>query len=163
MQIDVSQLVQNDSNNSDRPENIFTRRSDCPNNWDSYDEQMVPVCEQVAKSIYYGDKNDGKIGFVSIKKVCQELDIPFSRLGQMPRCQMVLNKYMETYEEYWARKIIWAYTYLKEERPGKDIFWSDVRKLSGVKKTNFDRVIPPLKKYGEVANIIIDIVKGDKK
>lgn len=163
LQIDVSQLVQNDSNNSDRPENIFTRRSDCPNNWDSYDEQMVPVCEQVAKSIYYGHQNDGKIGFVSIKKVCQELDIPFSRLGQMPRCQMVLSKYMETYEEYWARKIIWAYTYLKEERPGKDIFWSDVRKLSGVKKTNFDRVIPPLKKYGEVANIIIDIVKGDKK
>ena len=81
----------------------------------------------------------------------------------MPRCQMVLSKYMETYEEYWARKIIWAYTYLKEERPGKDIFWSDVRKLSGVKKTNFYRVIPPLKKYGEVANIIIDIVKGDKK
>ena len=76
----------------------------------------------------------------------------------MPKCKAIFETYTESYPESWARKIIWAYQKLKEE--GEPFYWSDIRKLSGVKKKNFQTIIPYLMKHtdAEMANQIIVLI-----
>ena len=59
-----------------------------------------------------------------------------------------MERYAESYPETWARKIIWAYKKLEEE--GKPFYWTDIRKIAGVKKKNFESVIPYLIKHTDV-------------
>lgn len=70
----------------------------------------------------------------------------------MPRCKAVMEKYAESYPESWARKIVWAYQKLEEE--GKVFYWTDIRKIAGVKKKNLQLVIPYLRKYTDVEMVV---------
>ena len=66
-----------------------------------------------------------------------------------------MERYAESYPESWARKIVWAYRKLEEE--GKPFYWTDIRRISGVKKKNMQLVIPYLMRYahdGMVERII---------
>ena len=58
----------------------------------------------------------------------------------MPECRAVYEKYAESYEESWVRKIEWAYEKLRQERGERNICWSDLRKLSGVKKESLKKI-----------------------
>ena len=70
------------------------------------------------------------------------------RLENMPRCKAIFERYTESYLESWARKIIWAHKKLKES--GEVFYWSDIRKISGVKKKNVQSTIPYLMKHIDV-------------
>ena len=75
----------------------------------------------------------------------------------MPKCRAVLERYLESYPESWARKLVWAYEWLENNE--EDIFyWKHLRKLTGVKKEHFDEIIPYLKKYADV-NVVKKIIE----
>ena len=82
-----------------------------------------------------------------------------SMMAMNNETRAVYEKYKESYPESWARKVIWAYEKLMKEKNG-NIYWSDIRKISGVKKHNFETIVPYLKKYTDekTANIIISMV-----
>lgn len=61
------------------------------------------------------------------------------------------GKYTDSHPESWARKIIWAYQKLKEEE--KPFYRTDIRKISGVKKKNFQAVVPYLMKHTDVETV----------
>ena len=65
-------------------------------------------------------------------------------VGNMPKCRGVLEKYEESYEENWARRLAWAYGKLKVEKEGK-VYWSDLRRVSGVKRERAGKALPYLK------------------
>ncbi len=116
--------------------------------WKAYDEETAPVLEKIARDIYYGKASDtGRPERVSERIMHRELGLPEHRLENLPKCKAIMEKYQESYEENWARRLIWAYKKLKEERKGENFHWSDIRMISGVKKNNIGRVIPYLKKY----------------
>ncbi len=84
-----------------------------------------------------------KVSKPTIRKyLCQyrELGLPGHRLELLPKCRSAIERYSESYEENWARRLIWAYNALSCERGGTAFFWSDMRRISGVKKKNADRV-----------------------
>lgn len=61
--------------------------------------------------------------------------------------------------EKWACwDIIWAYQTLMDQ--GKSFYWSDIRRISGVKKKNFQSIIPYLVKHTDTdtANRIITMI-----
>ena len=102
--------------------------------WKAYDEDIFPILEQLAGDIYTGkNSSDGRPGRLSERLIYQQLNLSAHRLEKMPKCQVVLARYSESYEENWARRIIWVYHKLKTERLNEPIFWSDIRALSGVK------------------------------
>jgi len=78
----------------------------------------------------------------------------------MPMCRAVLERYAESYPESWARKLIWAYEKLKES--GEPFYWSDMRKLAGVKKDKCDEIAPFLHKFadGITADVILKLMKA---
>ena len=125
-------------------------KENTPEDWDSYDERMLPVMEQIAKEIYQGKMNSmGRPEKVTERLLCKHVGIPPHRLENMPRCREVLGRYGESYEENWARRLVWAYGRLKEERAEKPIYWCDLRKLTGVKKENLHRVLPYLERCSD--------------
>ena len=61
------------------------------------------------------------------------------------------------------RKIIWAYQKLKEEE--KPFYWTDIRKISGVKKKKFAAVVPYLMKHADDVTVskIMELVIVDNE
>ena len=130
--------------------------------WKAYDEEVFPILEQLAKAIYSGEAStDGRPARVSERLIYQKLNLSAHRLEKMPLCRAILKNYSESYEENWARRILWAYQKLKSERPSEPVFWSDIRNLSGVKKHNIEKVLPFLQKHTDKKTYaaIIEIIK----
>lgn len=115
------------------------------------------VLEKVVKGVYDGTANEnGRPERVSEKPVYREMNLLGHQLENMPRCKAIFEKYMESYPESWARKIIWAYRKLEEE--GKPFYWTDIRRISGVKKKNLLEAVPYLKEHANA-----DMVERIKK
>ena len=127
--------------------------------WEQLDTETAPVLERFVKGVYDGTANEnGRPERVSERLVYREMNLQGHQLENMPKCKTIFERYTESYPESWARKIIWAYQKLMEE--GDPFCWTDIRKLSGVKKKNFQTIIPYLMKYTEVdmANQIIMLI-----
>lgn len=125
-------------------------KENTPEDWDSYDERMLPVMEQIAKEIYQGKMNSmGRPEKVTERLLCKHVGIPPHRLENMPRCREVLGRYEESYEECWARRLVWAYGKVKEEKEGQHVYWSDLRGISGVKKERANKALPYLEKHAD--------------
>ncbi len=121
-------------------------RNTAPVDWELLDRQTAPVLEKFAKGVYDGTANEnGRPERVSEKLVYREMNLRGHQLENMPRCKAVFEKYTESYPESWARKIIWAYRKLEEE--GKPFYWTDVRRISGVKKKNLQDVVPYFREH----------------
>ncbi len=120
-----------------------------PMDWAAYDEETAPLLEEVARAIYDGTASEtGRPERVSEKIIYREMGFPGHRLENLPLCKAVFDKYTESYEENWARRVVWAYGKLKQE--GNLFYWSDIRSISGVKKSNLEKVIPYIKEYADL-------------
>ncbi len=133
-----------------------------PLDWNNYDNEIAPLLGQFASDVYNGASSDiGRPERVSKRLVYRELKLEGHRLDNMPKCREILERYSESYEENWARRIVWAYNKLKPERKEKPFYWSDIRTLSGVKKKNIEKVIPHVRKYADKStyDMILQILK----
>ena len=129
--------------------------------WGKFDKENVVRFETFCKGIYDGSANDnGRPERVSEKMVYKFLGVTYYGFKNMPRCMAVYKRYTESYEESWARKIVWAYNKLKQENT--EIYWTYLRKLSGVKKESYQKAIPFLEKYAneDEMKLIVATVKG---
>ena len=116
--------------------------------WKKFDIENVVRFEEFCKGVYDGASNDsGRPERVSEKMVYKFLGITSYGFKNMPKCMAVYERYAESYEESWARKIVWAYNKLKKENT--TVYWSYLRKLSGVKKESYQKSIPFLERYAD--------------
>ena len=119
----------------------------CPD-WEEFDDAAAPVLEKLAHDIYTGTaRPDGRPERVSERLIYRtfELDgerLHWYRLQNAPKCQAIMQKYYETYEDHWARRLVWAYHKLKKERGSVPFYWSDMRKISGVRMRNIEGIMP---------------------
>lgn len=132
-------------------------RNNAPVDWEILDRETAPVLEKFVRAVYDGTASgNGRPERVSEKLVYREMNLLGHQLENMPRCKAIFEKYTESYPESWARKIIWAYRKLEEE--GKPFCWTDIRKISGVKKKNLQKVVPYLMNHTDDA-IVESIMK----
>lgn len=146
-----------------KSQNARCPKENIPEDWDSYDEGMLPEMEKVAKNIYQGKMNGmGRPEKVTERLLCKHAGISPHRLENMPKCRGVLGRYEESYEECWARRLVWAYGKVKEEKEGQ-VYWSDIRVISGVKRERANKALPYLEKHTDkkTAEEIIDLLLGD--
>lgn len=135
-----------------------------PVDWELLDAENAPVLEKLAEGVYTGTANEsGRPERVSERLVYRELGLSGHQLDNMPRCRAIFERYTESYPESWARKIIWAYKKLKESEEA--FCWTDIRKISGVKRKNFQMIIPYLVKYADadIFNQIILLIETSFK
>lgn len=116
--------------------------------WKDFDNASIPWFEEFIRNTYLGKNNqNGKPGFISEKMVCKKLKVSPNGLKKMPMCYSVYSRYKESYEENWARRIIWAYKKLLQEKETNKIYSCDIRKLSGVKEINYVKTYKYWSKY----------------
>ena len=133
-----------------------------PVDWELLDRETAPMLEKFAKGVYDGNGNEnGRPERVSEKRVYREMGLLGHQLENMPRCKAIMERYAESYPESWAKKIVWAYQKLEEE--GKPFYWTDIRKIAGVKKKILKEVVPYLMKYAdaETVNQIIRLIMSN--
>lgn len=105
--------------------------------WKNYDLQMTKKIKIFTEKLYYGNNEVAqKPTKITEALVFNKLDIPYHRLENMPKCKKIIQEYTETYEEFWVRKIVWAYNIIIENKNFTDIHWTDIRKLTCIKKRN---------------------------
>ena len=56
-------------------------------------------------------------------------------LYSMKKCRKVIEKYEETQEDFWIRKILWAISLIKKE--GKALTWNHIHKKIHISASNF--------------------------
>ena len=116
--------------------------------WENYDSQMAKIVEIIAHDTYYGYTNkSNKPEKVMPKRICERACIQIHHVKHMPKCLAVLEKYQESYQELWARRLIWGYNILEKKKGEGNFYWIELQKLSGVVKTNFDQIKPYLINY----------------
>lgn len=121
-----------------------------PVDWEEFDAETAKTLEPLAQSIFDGTfRADGRPERVSERLIYRELELNGHRLENMPLCQKIMQRYAESYEEHWARRLVWTYHKLKKERGTAPFYWSDMREISGVRKRNIDRIIPLIKNYAD--------------
>lgn len=121
-----------------------------PVDWAEFDAETAKILEPLAQSIFDGTfRADGRPERVSERLIYRELELNGHRLENMPLCRKVMQRYAESYEEHWARRLVWTYHNLKKERGTAPFYWSDMREISGVRKRNIDRIIPLIKNYAD--------------
>ena len=131
-----------------------------PVDWVQLDADTAPILEKVVQGVYDGTANENRRPErVSEKLVYRKMGLLGHQLENLPKCRAIFEKYTEPYPESWARKIIWAYQKLKEV--GNPFYWSDIRRISGVKKKNFPLTIPYLQQHTdtETSNQIIALIE----
>lgn len=132
-------------------------RNKAPIDWKVLDIQLLPIIKKYCEKTYNGTSDD-RPKRISERMLYRDLGIPSHQLENLPKCNAVLKKYTEPYADNWARQLVWAYRKLKRENEEKSFYWSDIRKITSVKKKNIDRIIPLLPKYTN-QRIVDDIVR----
>ena len=139
-------------------------RDRTPVDWAEFDTETAKKLEPLVKSIYDGTfRADGRPERVSERLIYRVLDLQGHRLENMPVCKELIHNscYTETYPEHWARRLVWAYNKLKDERGDKPIYWVDLRRISGVKERNLSKVTPLIHKYADpkTTKIILQLIE----
>lgn len=131
-------------------QNARPPKREIPEDWEAYDEEMLPVLEEAARGIYNGNSNEnGRPGKVTERLLYKASGLPPHRLENMPRCREMLGQYKESYGETWARRLVWAYRKYMDENGREPAYWSDIREMSGVKKKNVGQAVPYLGKFAD--------------
>ena len=131
--------------------------------WSEYDNENVTRFEEFCNAVYNGhSSNNGRPERVSERMIYEFLNVTAYGFKNMPKCMKVYEKYAESYEQSWMRKIAWAYEKLKQEKGEQPIYWTDLRKLSGVKKKSLERVMCNLDECKE-KDMVAKLLNGLEK
>ncbi len=118
--------------------------------WREHDKATAPILEHLAQAVYSGAASrEGRPERLSERQVYRELGLLGHQLENMPLCRAIFDKYTESYPESWARKAVWAYHRLQEE--GQPFYWSDIRKLAGIKKKHIQEILPYIPSHADPA------------
>lgn len=127
--------------------------------WEKMDNVMLPKVEKLARETYV-DK-DGKPGKVCKTGITRKMGWPENRTNYLPKCRQAIERYAETYEEFWARKSVWGYKLLMEQKGPEKITLNSFFMLTMIKKANFVKCFPYLSKFtdAETAEAIRALVE----
>lgn len=124
------------------------RRGQRREDWDAMDAELFPTAKETVQKLYYG--NGGRPKRITKPTVEKTLGLPQRRLNYFPKCKAVVEEFEEDYEHYWARECVWAFQKLRQEASGETICWTDILKMTNLRRQNFEKCFPYLSLYADV-------------
>lgn len=111
--------------------------------WEKMDEELLPKVKETITLL----QGNGLVRpqRVTVSSVTRAMNLPDKRFSKLPRCRDEIRKYEESQKQYWAKEIVWAYRKLVQE--GKPVNWTHIRKLTNMRKADFQGCKPYLKDY----------------
>ena len=72
---------------------------------------------------------------ITVSAISKAMRIKGRELYEMAECRKIVEKYEESQDEFWARKIIWAISVLEKE--SKTLNWNNIKRLVHIQKENY--------------------------
>lgn len=112
------------------------------------------------KKLYNGDYSNGRPQKVTSYIIEKYFDIPKQTLSKNQLYIKEIDKYNESYPEYWARELVWSYNQAKKNR--NTVYLSHVICPIGIRREQFKMAVPFLCKYcdTQTEQEIIALVKS---
>lgn len=114
--------------------------------WKKIDKETLPLVKEAVQKLWGDEKERPKK--VTIHAVEKLLGLPSKRLTYLPECRKEIGRYQETQEEYWKREVSWAVGRLQREE--KTVNWTNIRKLTNMKRKDFLACQIEIKNRGEI-------------
>lgn len=123
-------------------------------NWDEVDKATLPLVINAIEDIRGGEGVRPKK--ITIATIERALELPNKRISDcLPKCKAEIKQYEESYEQYWAREVVWAINKINKE--GSTLNWKQIRNLTNMRKDNIIACLPYLST--EIADIIRSIIQ----
>ena len=95
--------------------------------WNKSDKELLPkvlaLIEQFKEETLERPKR------ITMSSIGKKLNIPYKNFEYLPRCANVLKEHTESYNEYWAREMVWALKKLQQE--SKELNITNIQKKYG--------------------------------
>ena len=114
--------------------------------WQKIDEDTLPLVKDAIRQLQGdGTTRPKKITVFAVENM---LNLPTKRISlYLPKCHAEIKMHEETQEQYWAREVVWAVTYL--DKGGISLVWRRVRELTNLRRKDFDACLPFVSRYAE--------------
>lgn len=111
--------------------------------WEAMDNELQADVRKVVEELY--GVGNARPKRVTVHNVATALNIPNTRLKQLPKCVAIIKAKEESYEEYFAREVIWAAKIIMDE--SKQLNYTAISKLTNLRRKHFDACKPYLDKF----------------
>lgn len=127
--------------------------------WNRIDRETLPLVKRAITDIWEDKVQEGKPGRVTVNAVTKALGLPDKQISHLPLCNLEIQKHIENYPRYWARKVVWAVQQVRQN--GDELNWKRVRELTNLRKSNFQSCFPYLIKEAdkELAEEIMGLIE----
>lgn len=127
--------------------------------WNKIDENTLPLVKNAIRQL----QGDGSIRpkKVTVFAVEKTLNLPCKQISlHLPKCLAEIRKFEETQEQYWAKEVVWAVTYL--DNAGIPLAWRRVRELTNLRRKNFEACLPFVWGYADrnIAERILSLLNN---
>ena len=108
--------------------------------WGNLDIQYLPCVERSIKEI----RSSPKPVRITAGYIARKVGIPYSTLerGYLVQCSSLIDSYAESQEEFWARKLQWAYQEIRSKC--LPLHKTQLRKFTNINFEEMKRVLPLL-------------------
>ena len=83
---------------------------------------------------------------MTLGAVERTLSLPKKQIYKLPRCKAYIENHAESYEQYWAREVVWAARSLTTE--GK-LNYTSIQNRINLDRTQFIRCFPFIVQYAD--------------
>lgn len=136
-----------------REKRVYSSKKINTIDWEKLDNETLPKVKKIISDTY--GTNINRPNKVTEYAICKKLNFPNKRFDYLPLCRKEIQKYKESNEEYWARKVIWAINTIKNK--GEVLNFRKIRNLTNMRKEYLIACMPQLEKIGD--KDIIKVVK----
>lgn len=112
--------------------------------WAKIDNELLPFVHDKCVEIY--GVQDSKPGRVGIKTIEKALHLPDNRFQYLPRCRAEILLFKEKKEEHWARKTVWGFRQLTNQRP-ESVTFTKLIHLTGIHADRMMKCLPYLSMF----------------
>lgn len=102
--------------------------------WKTMDNELQADVHKAVEEIY--GVGDARPKRVTVHNVATALNIPNTRLKQLPKCVAIIKEKEESYEQYFAREVVWAAKIIVSE--SKQLNYTAISKLTNLRRKHFD-------------------------
>lgn len=113
--------------------------------WETMDIELQADVRKAVEEIYGVGNTRPKR--VTVHNVATALNIPNTRLKQLPKCVAIIKEKEESYEQYFAREVIWAAKIIMGE--SKQLNYTAISKLTNLRRKHFDACKPYLDEFAD--------------
>ena len=124
-----------------------------PIDWSRMDEEMLPrVIETITEL-----KSSEKPVRITVGGVARLIGLKSKQINKLIRCKEEIEKHCQSQEEFWAKKVVWAWSIISREGRSKSV--KQVRVITNMSTDQIRRCMPDLGKiniqvFTEISKII---------